>query len=256
MLRSLALFIIYFAAVTGCSSARRPADQAMTASSVPPLPQALHGRLLEWYPDASKRAHEQGRVVVNGQISPAGVLIQPVSIDRTQTDATPRLEAAASKLLMGNKFEVGDHYKNRVTISIVFELVPCGSIAQASSVDYRVNICLDPSPYADVDFAEHPPSEMESQIDKILLHGDLADIDFLEETLGARFRVTPPVRPPNSYSRGGKPDLTPHVLVTPTQVPKIFRVDGFEYESQAHTDAHTSDFRLNIPPVECPNIAL
>ena len=69
MLRSLALFIIYFAAVTGCSSARRPADQAMTASSVPPLPQALHGRLLEWYPDASKRAHEcSNRTVIQARM--------------------------------------------------------------------------------------------------------------------------------------------------------------------------------------------
>lgn len=107
MLRSLAFFIIFLTAVTGCTG-RRPADQAPTPSLVPPLPQALHGRLLEWYPGASKRAHEQGRVVVDGEISLSGVLIQPVSIDRTQTDATPRLEEAASKLLMGNKFEVGD----------------------------------------------------------------------------------------------------------------------------------------------------
>ena len=70
-----------------------------------------------------------------------------------------------------------------------------------------------------------------------------------------RFRVTPPVRSPNSYSPDGKPDPTPHVLVTPTQVSNIFKVEGFEYESQPNTNANTSDFRLNIPPVECPNIA-
>lgn len=252
MLRSLAFFILFLAAMTGCSR-WRPTDQATSVSLAPPLPQALHRSLHEWYPDASKRLHEQGRVVVDGDISPAGVLIEPVSIDRTQTDATPRLEEAASKLLRGIKFDIGDRYKKRVTISIVFELVPCGSIAPPLSVDYRVNICLDPSPYADVD--EHPPSEIESQIDKVLRHGDLADIDFLEDTLGVKFRVTPPVRSPNSYSLDGKPDLTPHVLVTPTQVPKLFRVDGLEYESQANTDTHTSNFRLNIPPVECPNIA-
>jgi len=251
LLRPLGPFLIFFAAVTGCSTTQSPASIAPEA---PPLPKSLHGKLVEYYPDGSKRAHEQGRVVVIAEIGPSGVLEQAVSFDRTQTDATPRLEEAAAKVLRGNKFEVGNRYKKRVTVSIVFELVPCGAITQASSVDYRINICLDPSPYADVNFAEHPPSELESQINKILLHGDLADTDFLEETLGVRFRVTPPARSP--YSLGRKLDPNLHVLVTPTLVPNTFRVQGFAYESRADTKARTSTFRLSFRPVGCPDIGI
>jgi TonB family protein len=252
LLRPFALFLILMTAAAGCAT-HRPAKQT-PAPVAPPLPKALSGRLLEYYPDASKRQHEQGRVVIDAEIGPSGVFEQPVSIDRAQTDAAPRLEEAASKILRNVKFDVGEGYKKRVTVSIAFELVPCGSIAQAASVDYRINLCLDPSPYANFNFAEHPPSELESKIEKILLRGDLADIDFLEVTLGARFRVTPPV--PSPYPIYGDRDHSLHVLVTPTLVPKIFRVQGFEYRSRADTNAHTSTFNLNLPPFECPDIAL
>src|SRR6266478_5440156 len=162
LLRPFALFLILMTAVAGCAT-QQPAKQT-PAPVAPPLPKALSGRLLEYYPDASKRQHEQGRIVVDAEIGPSGVFEQPVSIDRVQTDATPRLEEAASKILRDGKFDVGVRYKKRVTVSIVFELVPCVSIAQAASADYRINICLDPSPFAYTNFAEHPPSELESKI--------------------------------------------------------------------------------------------
>jgi hypothetical protein len=189
--------------------------------------------------------------VIDAEIGPSGVFEQPVSIDRAQTDAAPRLEEAASKILRNVKFDVGGGYKKRVTVSIAFELVPCGSIAQAASADYRINLCLDPSPYANFNFAEHPPSDFEEQIRKILAHGDLADIDFLEETLGLRFRVTRPVPSPYSYGEG----RGLQVLVTPTAVPETIKVTRLNYESQAAAHGQTR-FRLDFVPVKCPDIAM
>jgi hypothetical protein len=239
----------------GCVTDRHAQESSSpTPLAVPSLPEGLRDgqKLLDYYPGASKRTHEQGRVVVNLQIGASGVLEQPMQIDRERTDATPRLEEAAQKILSGAKFEAGENYKKNVTVSIVFELVPCGTVKQDPTADYRISLCLDPSPYAAFNFAEHPPSVFEEQIQKILIHGDLADIDFLEETLGLRFRVTRPV--PSPYSYGDDHGL--HVLVTPTLVPKALKIQGLEYRSQVDAAKNTSVFTLEFIPVECPDIAL
>jgi hypothetical protein len=246
---SATLFLIVLALVAGCANNRHASERP----TVPPLPEGLRDgqKFLEYYPDASKRAHEQGRVVAKLQIGPSGALDLPIQIDSNLTDAAPRLEEAARKILRGWRFEVGDKYKTNVTASIVFELEPCGTVTQAPTADYRLNLCLDPSPWATFNFAAHPPSEFEEQIHAILIHGDLADIDFLEETLGLRFRVTRPV--PSPYSSGD--DHALHVLVTPTTVPKTVKVTGLGFESQA--GAHDRRiFRLAFIPVQCPDIAM
>jgi Gram-negative bacterial TonB protein C-terminal len=239
----------------GCVAGRHaPAIPAPRAA--PPIPKRLSDgqKLLDYYPDASKRAHEQGRVVIKLQIGASGELEQPIQIDRERTDATARLAEAAQKILSGAKFDVGDTYKKNVTVSIVFELVPCGAVTHDPTTDYRINLCLDPSPYANFNFAEHPPSEFEAEIDRILIHDNLADIDFLEETLGLRFRVTRPVLSP--YSANGDDDHSLHVLVTPISVPKTFRVQGLEYWSPADPAKQTSSFHLDFYPVKCPDIGL
>lgn len=241
---------------TGCV-ADGPAKEPPTSTplAVPALPNGLRDgqKLLDYYPDASKRAHEQGRVVVTLGIGASGTLEPSMQVDRERTDATPRLEEAAQKILWGAKFESGENYESNVTVSIVFELVPCDAVAQDPTADYRINLCLDPSPYAMFNFGEHPPSVFEQQIHKILVHGDLADIDYLEQTLGLRFRVTRPV--PSPYSVNGD-DHSLHVLVTPVLVPKAFRVQGLEYWSQANAVGLTSAFILRFYPVECPDIGL
>jgi hypothetical protein len=252
---SPALFLIVLGFAAGCANNRQAPERPVSIPLVaPPLPEQLRDgqNLLEYYPDASKRAHEQGRVVVKLKIGASGALDLPMQIDRDLTDAAPRLAEAALKILKGWRFEVGDNYKTNVTVSIVFELVPCGAVTQDLTADYRINLCLDPSPWATFNFAEHPPSVFEEQIHKILVHGDLADIDFLEQTLGLRFRVTRPV--PSPYSYGD--DHALHVLVTPTAVPKTIKVTGLNYESQAGAHDNTRIFRLVFIPVECPNIAM
>lgn len=248
-------FLILLALVGGCADSRHAPERPVSIPlAVPSLPEGLSDgqKLLEYYPDASKRAHEQGRVVVKLHIGPSGALDLPVQIDRERTEATPRLEEAAQKILSGTKFRTGENYKKNLTVSIVFELVPCGTVVHHPAPDYRISLCLDPSPYATFNFAEHPPSEFEEQIHKILIHGDLADIDLLEETLGLRFRVTRPVLSP--YSDGE--DHALQVLVTPTAVPKTIKVTGLNYESQAGAHDNTRIFRLAFIPAECPSIAL
>ena len=249
----LAVLVLVF---TGGCVADRHTQESPIASplGVPPLPQGLRDgqKLLEYYPDASKRAHEQGRVVVKLVISPSGALDLPMKIDRDLTDATPRLEEAAQKILRGTKFEPGENYKKNVSVSIVFELVPCGAVTHEPTTDYRINLCLDPSPYANFNFTEHPPSVFEEQIHKILIHGDLADIDFLEDTLGLRYRVTRPV--PSPYAHGDDHGL--HVLVTPTLVPKTLKIQGLNYGSLTDAAGNRSALILEFIPIECPDIAL
>jgi TonB family protein len=252
---SLPILVFVFGLVAGCADNRHPLERPVSIPlAVPPLPDGLRDgqKLLEYYPDASKRAHEQGRVVVKLKIDASGALDLPMQIDSNLTDAAPRLQEAALKILKGWRFEVGDNYKANLTVSIVFELEPCGAVTQDPTADYRINLCLDPSPWAAFNFAEHPPSVFEEQIHKILVHGDLADIDFLEQTLGLRFRVTRPV--PSPYSYGD--DHAPHVLVTPTEIPKTIKVTGLGFESQVEAHDNTRKFRLQFIPVECPNIAM
>jgi TonB family protein len=249
--RALIILLAAFG-IGGCATYRHAQESPIAAPlSVPPLPNQLSQTLLEFYPDASKRAREQGRVVVHLQIDPSGAIDLPIQIDRERTNATPRLEEAAQKILSRTKFETGDNYKKNLTVSIVFELVPCGTVIHDPAPDYRINLCLDPSLYATVNFAEHPPSEFEEQIHKILIHGDLADADFLEETLGVRFRVTRLA--PSPYSFGKDHDL--HVLLTPIWVPKTIRVTGLSYGLLSDLNGHSSAFRFEFMPVECPDIA-
>ena len=233
---------------------RHGQESPIAPVSLPPLPTGLSDgqKLLEYYPDASKRAHEQGRVVVKLHTAPSGAIDLPLQIDRDRTDASPRLEEAAQMILSGRKFEAAENYRNNLAVSIVFELAPCGTVVQDTASDYRINLCLDPSPYATFNFAEHPPSEFEDQIHKILIHGDLADIDFLEETLGLRFRVSRPV--PSPYSFGDDHDL--HVLVTPIAVPKTLRITGLGYGLLSDSNGHSSAFNFEFMPVECPNVVL
>src|SRR5580692_5663157 len=91
---SLTFFLLALVFTGGCVvdlHAQEPSSSPPL--EVPPLPKRLqHGQeLLEFYPNRSKWAHEQGRVVANLQIGDSGALEQPMQIDRERTDATPRL---------------------------------------------------------------------------------------------------------------------------------------------------------------------
>jgi len=87
LLRPFALFLIFVAGLAGCTS--EPAKQT-TAPVAPPLPNNLTRTHLEYYPDASKRAKEQGRVVLKIHLDPSGAIDLPMQIDRESTDAGNR----------------------------------------------------------------------------------------------------------------------------------------------------------------------
>jgi hypothetical protein len=253
--RSLTFLLLVLVFTGGCVTDRQAPEPSSRPALTPPLPKRLlEGQmLLEFYPAESKRTHEQGRVVLNLQIGASGALEQPMQIDHWRTDATPRLEEAAQKILsFGGRFLVGENYRKNVTMSIVFELAPCGAVKHDPTADYRVSLCFDPSPYAYFDCEAHPPSIFEEQMRKVLIHSDLADIDFLEQTLGLRFRVTGPVLSPHSL--GHDPSL--HVLVTPTLVPGTMKLQGLSYESRMDVAHNKSVFTLGFIPAECPNISL
>jgi len=148
-MRSLpfAFFLPALVCAGGCvTHAEEPPVQ--TTPIAPSLPRELSDgqNLLDYYPPASRRLHEQGRVVLKLQVNPSGAVEQPIQIDHERTDASPRLEEAAQKMIFHRKFGFTDNYKSNVTLSVVFELVPCGSVEQDPTVDYRINLCLDPSP--------------------------------------------------------------------------------------------------------------
>jgi hypothetical protein len=206
-----------------------------------------------YYPDASKRAKEVGRVVMNLKIGPSGTLEGPAALDEKQTSAPPRLVEAATKIIQRVHFDVGNTYKRSVKVSLVFEIEPCGAFTDAEGVDYRINLCLDPNPYAYYVGADKiAPSELETKLHEIFMHNDLADIDFLEKTLGISFRVTKPVNMP-SYSTN---DSGPHVQVTPQTVPPSIAVEGLRYSSNTDRSTGQTTFEFRFTPHGPRDVAL
>jgi DNA-binding beta-propeller fold protein YncE len=116
----------------------------LTVRTAPPQP-TIAG-INDYYPDASKRAKDVGRVVVHFTIGASGVPEEPITIDERQSDAHPRLQNATRQIFHKLQFEAGDAYKRDLTASVVFELAPCGNISHANDVDYRVNLCLELPP--------------------------------------------------------------------------------------------------------------
>jgi TonB family protein len=110
----------------------------------PPLPERyLTGNLNEYYPDASKRAHETGEVIVNFTVAANGV-VNNITVNEHASAPFPRLLNAATKIVQGLKLAVGDKYKTSLTMSIVFEIAPCGIVSHSSGPDYYTFLCVDP----------------------------------------------------------------------------------------------------------------
>lgn len=136
-------------AITGCASNSGVVTSAH-ALVAPPLPKSIANQenLQGFYPDASIRAKETGRVVVDLKIAPSGALDGPPVVDASQTSAAPRL-IEATMYMLDNKwivFDVGDTYKRSVRASVVFQLQPCGAITPARGIDYQFILCGTPRP--------------------------------------------------------------------------------------------------------------
>ena len=151
---SPAIVVLTFAALVsaGCASPKLIDKPLLVA---PPLPERyLTGNLNEYYPDASKRAHESGEVVVEFTVAANGA-VQHITVNEQRSAPYPRLFDAATKMLQGLKLAVGEKYKTSLSMSIVFEISPCGNVPHLAGPDYFTFLCVDPlRPPADLAIPE------------------------------------------------------------------------------------------------------
>lgn len=131
---------------SGCASPKHIDKPLLVA---PPLPgRYLTGNLNEYYPDASKRAHETGEVIVNFTVAANGV-VNNIAVNEHASAPYPRLLNAATKIVQELKLAVGDNYKTSLSMSIDFEIAPCGNVPHSPGPDYFTFLCIEP--------IKHPP---------------------------------------------------------------------------------------------------
>lgn len=100
----------------------------------------------EYYPAASLRSGETGRVVLGFMVNTEGKAIEPFTLDGTSGSSSYRLIVAAERYINDSRFDIGPHYKKRLTASFVFELAPCGVLTHILDPDYAIDLCRDPPP--------------------------------------------------------------------------------------------------------------
>ncbi len=103
----------------------------------------------DYYPSASRRLSESGRVVLHFTIGIDGkVTLSSFALDETESSTDPkphqRLVDAAKQLLRRAKFDTGPRYRRELTASFVFELAPCGSLKHNAAHDYSIYACREP----------------------------------------------------------------------------------------------------------------
>ncbi len=91
---------------------------------------------------------------------------------------------------------------------------------------------------------------LEHALGEVLAHNDLADIDFLENTLGVGFRVSKPVPVPYWF---GKDDEL-HVRVMVTSNPPSMLAEGLGYTSETDDSKHQTQFQLHFIPRSRPDL--
>lgn len=137
-----AVFVSTFT-VTAYSSAQNvssPQDPAIAPSILAPSRDVS-----EYYPAASLRAEEMGRVVLHFTVNEEGKAVEPFTMDGTSGSSSYRLIVGAQQYLRDSRFGSGTHYKKMLTASFIFELAPCGTL-EHSSADYRIDLCRERPP--------------------------------------------------------------------------------------------------------------
>jgi outer membrane biosynthesis protein TonB len=141
--------VLAFLLVAACSTTNGQADRGTQTIRFAPRSLAKNLSPSEYYPDASKRAHETGEVILHFHIGSEGIAQAPFVVDETTKDF-PRLVEAAQKILRDTRYESGEHYRHEVTVSVLFELVPdCGKLQPTSSLDYYYRLCDKQRPIPD-----------------------------------------------------------------------------------------------------------
>jgi hypothetical protein len=130
--------------LAACSTTNSQADRGTQTIRFAPRSLAKNLSPSEYYPDASKRAHETGEVILHFHIGSEGIAQAPFVVDETTKDF-PRLIEAAQKMLRDTRYESGEHYRHEVTASVLFELMPdCGKLQATSGIDYYYRLCVLP----------------------------------------------------------------------------------------------------------------
>src|SRR5215472_17482748 len=105
----------------------------------------------EYYPPASLRSGETGRIVLRFTVSAEGKAVEPFRVDKEQSlNPSERLLVAAGDYLKDSRFVGPTSTRKVLTASFVFELAPCGTLRQSAVHDYTINLCRDPPPPPDV----------------------------------------------------------------------------------------------------------
>ena len=98
-----------------------------------------------YYPDLARRRKETGEIIIQFSVGPTGRIDEPIAVDERSVQ-NPRLIYAARRLLSGAKIRLGNKFKKSLTVSIVFEISPCGTVQHSRGADYNLNLCVDPLP--------------------------------------------------------------------------------------------------------------
>ena len=142
MLRIL-LVLSLIVAVCGCTAPRMTAPE--------------NARM--YYPNASRRLGETGRIVLRFSIGPDGKVSGPilhddpviVDLGRSQDREGParRLIEAAERYISKATFDVRGVHKRHLVASVVFEMEPCGKVKDRRTYDYAILICGEQPPHVD-----------------------------------------------------------------------------------------------------------
>jgi TonB family protein len=139
--RTSLTIILVSSLLVGCASPKHIEKPLLVA---PPLPEHYStGNLNEYYPDASRRAQDAGEVIVNFTVAANGA-VNNIAVNEHASAPFPRLFKAATQIVQGLKLAVGDNYKTSLTMSIVFEIAPCGNVPHSRGPDYYTFLCIDP----------------------------------------------------------------------------------------------------------------
>ena len=210
-------------------------------SATPPRLLSSINEFNAFYPPASRRLGETGRVVVHFAVTDDGRVQFPVATEALDS-SSPRFVVAVEKILHQLRFAASETERRTLTASFVFELQPC-EFTHPSNQDYTFNICgkLPCTEFG----ADLPSDPLKAALRTVLEHGDLSDIQALSGALDLDLHVR------SDSSNTGQ--LLQYTAVARKTPPYLFASD-FSYTSSVDLAQGTTRVELGFRPRFCPNI--
>lgn len=144
--------VLAFFLVAACSTTNGQPDRGAQTIRFAPRSLAKNLSPSEYYPDASRRAHETGEVILHFKIGTDGMAQAPYVVDET-TKAVPRLIEEVQKMLRDTHYESGEHYRHAVTAGVEL-MSDRGKLQSTLGIDYYYRLCVPPRVVMDMG---HPP---------------------------------------------------------------------------------------------------